>query len=507
MGPAATNPASDPPQAQREVLLWSDSVHETDESMHLYFWRLSFAPEYEQEAIFRSLAELFDEVGIFAYVTYETLGDFDLLLRLWIPRRYIAEEIEHLLRDALRGNDLYDMNYIACRTDLHHATDASRAPSEMRDPLIRDAVITAVNDFNREQAAGRCIARPVGVNGLIKDGILIPIQLDIRGVRFYVTFDRPHRATPTARTEIRRRIVEKCIAVDSKWAERLPHGPGSQISAYSGAGTMTDYLVLARAPYGYFHAFVQELLLGLRTIGLDQYHMRPYTYVLADEMFSAFQEKRTSVATAGVTDSQLFGREHASLEFKASFATNIRRLWREGRQEPDKKVANSVIRTICGFLNSPEGGTLALGVLEVEREFERGGGGEPFVAWLSEQFVYQPDREPDGTLSRPLRNAVTGVEHEYGPQGAYRDAEEYYAAIRDALKDRIDPNPWPWLRSASRQVNDREVVVVTIRRADSWCYAKLHGEAEPQFFVREGASTRAYRGTEADLYRRAHPRS
>lgn len=161
---------------------------------------------------------------------------------------------------------------------------------------------------------------------------------------------------------------------------------------------------------------------------------------------------------------------------------------------------------MCGLLNSPDGGTLVIGVLEVEREMERGEASR-LLKWLADEFGYQVPKDSGGDLRRPLPNAVLGVEHEYGDTGHYRDADRYLAALRDTLKDHIEPNPWPWLRMATRSVEAREIVVLTVRSADTWCYATLIGESDPQFFVREGASTRAYRGTEADLYRRAHLRS
>ena len=343
MRPLHAVPLEDPLPPRPEVLLWNDRVHERDESSQLYFWRLSFAPDYNRDSIFASLGTFYEQAGITAYVAYETLGDFDLLLRLWVPRRFIPDEIENLLRDILRADSLWDVNYLACRTDLHHAgLPRTSFALENAPALVSDAMVSSINDFNRRQMDGELVVRPPGASSLLQQGVLIPVRLDTRGIRFYIVFDRPHRATPAARKEILRRLLEKCESLRSEWAALLPDGPPSQISVYSGAGTMSDYLVLARAPHGHFHNFVRAMVIGLRAIGLEQYQMRPYTYVLADEMFSGFQEQRTTVASAGFSEEQLFAPEDSSLELKATFATNLRRLRHEGPHAPDKSVVRGL---------------------------------------------------------------------------------------------------------------------------------------------------------------------
>src|SRR5436305_333564 len=101
----AVNPPPDESGAA-EILIWNDAVHERVESAHLYFWRLSFGFDYDRDSIFEHLAQFYRKANINSYVAYETLGDYDVLIRMWVPRTYIAEEIENALRDALREDSL-----------------------------------------------------------------------------------------------------------------------------------------------------------------------------------------------------------------------------------------------------------------------------------------------------------------------------------------------------------------------------------------------------------------
>jgi hypothetical protein len=267
---------------------------------------------------------------------------------------------------------------------------------------------------------------------------------------------------------------------------------------------MTDFLVLARAPYGQFHRFTRELVDGLRALHLgEQYGMRTYTHVIADETFTDFSERRKAARDEKLSEERLRGPESQTLEFKATFAVNLRRLQLEGVAHEDPKLKQAVVRTICGFLNSPEGGALVLGVLEVSRETERGShpDGE-FLEWLQERFGYEPPPGEPG--ERP--NAILGVEHEWGANAPYRDEDRYLGAVRDILTTNIDPDPWPWLRMAVREVDGHKLVVLSVRPASEWCYARETGTEDWQFYVREAASTRAYRGRSAESYRRAYPR-
>jgi hypothetical protein len=517
--PEHASTAGDGAVAQREVLLWDDGIHEHKEASLLYFWRLEFGAEYDREAILERLRRFYREFGITSYCVYQTLGDYDLLLRLWVPRRFIAEEISTGLRTFLGGTTLGPVDYLACHTRTHWAKSqagvSGRAGAAELESVGED-VVSAVNAFNRAQFNEQtALPRPTGSEGLIAARVLAPISLETRGIRMFVLFDRARRAGDNYHEDVLDRLTRGCESIEREWSETHaqdsppPWPTGPQFSIYSGQGPLSDFLIMARAPHGDFHDFTQLLITRLRELGLAKtYHIRPYTFVIADRLFTDFQEQRAS--SADITPETLRGQEHETLEFKATFAVNLRRWRSDGTRTPDEQVKDQVVKSVCGFLNSLEGGSLIIGVLEAEREYVKAnaaGSGAEFLAWLTESFHYRPDVDDSGALIRPLPNALIGVKNEYdGPKTAYRDADKYYGAIRDVLRERIEPNPLGWLRVGEREIEGQSFAIVTVRPADTWCYAKLSNSREPQFFVREAASTRSAAGREAELYREADPR-
>jgi hypothetical protein len=520
----AAVPTPDTALARREVLLWDDAIHEHHEACLLYFWRLSFGVYFDRELILGRLHELYAHFEIPSYSMYQVLGDYDLLLRLWIPRRFIPEEIDAAFDEFLAGTSLEQSDFIACHTRTHWAKrDKNGVPNDQIPDVdsVGEDLIAAVNEFNRNQFDdGTAVPRPPGTEELIENDILSPISLETKGVRMFVLFDRARRAGPNYHEDVVARLMRARKDIESNWAEirpsteDAPWPTGPHFSLYSGHGSMSDFLLMLRAPHGEFHAFVTLVISHLRSLGLEKtYQIRPYTYVLADNLFTEFREQRISIGGADITTSTLNGRETDTLEFKATLAVNLRR-WRNdrsltGADRADDRMKDGVVKSVCGFLNSLEGGTLIIGVLETEHEYvaaEGKSGGTALLAWLSETFGYVADTDADGHVLRPLRNALLGIEHEYGEDGPYDDAEQYEAALRDILKTRIDPNPLRWLRVGEREIDSKTFAVVTVRPADTWCYANISTSREPQFFVREAASTRAATGREAELYRDADPR-
>jgi hypothetical protein len=507
-----------------EVLIWDDAIHERFESRQLYFWRLSFAPRYPRKEIFDALDRFYEQAEITSYVVYETLGDFDLLLRVWAPRAYVAEDLELLLRQNLQRCYLWNLNYLACKTELHFSDgeiNCERPSAELLE-TVGNPLINLVNHYNDSQWRRHSRkdltdepppTRPAEIEPLLANGSLRPIPLDTRGIRMFITFDHPRQPF---RAETRRRVVKdikgKCEEIRKRWEEKeevLESGevrniPPPNISIYAGGGSMTDFLVMARAPHGHFHAFVSDLVFGLREIELDElYEMRPYTHVISDRMFSDFKEHRAVAADAGDIAKLVGEEESESLEFKATLATNFRSLVAVNRRERDPEMLDEVVKAVCGLLNSPRGGTLVIGVLEVKRELEKVKDPERYLKVLEEEFDYSPAVDEEGQRSFP--NAVVGVEVDLDP-GLFPDLDRYVGHLRDSLKTRISPIPWPWLTIEVKEVRGKKVCLVWVRPGDVWFYAKTGDSQVVEFFVREGASTPAYPGAESDLYKRAHPR-
>jgi hypothetical protein len=492
-------------------MVWDDFVHETQEHARLYFWRLSFSPSYERDAIFGKLGEVYKAFDISSHIVYETLGDYDLLLRMWVPRNIGPEEIDQQIWLALRDCKLWNVSYLACRTETHWSDSTKEEVGAEQWPGPYDPVIREVNEFNRLQTeTGEPQPRTASISKLVNLGVLRPIPTNTRGVRFFITFDHPRSPfTRGGRKEALRSIVAKCDEVRKRWCECDLEVEDPQISVYEGGGTMSDFLVMARAPYGYFHKFVGEITSALRSAGLDNlWDMRPYTHVMADEMFSEFTEERpidTSVAFDFSSD------EDESVEFKATFSMNFRTFMATGREEADPKMKAIVARSVCGLLNSPGGGTLAIGMLEVPRELERANTQQAKLQYLSklqDRFDYPGEfADDDMDIPAKLPNALIGIEAEVGDGRLFPDKDKFTGQLTEALRTAISPNPWPWLTVDFPEEGGRHVCLVRAGPADIWFYAKSPEGKHEEFYVREASSTRLLVGTEADDHKGAHPRN
>jgi hypothetical protein len=506
-----------------QILLWDDAVHERLESKQLYFWRLAFSPRYSREKVFENLAHFYEQAEITSYVVYETLGDFDLLLRVWAPRVHNAEELELLLRQSLEGCYLWNLNYLACKTEFHFSNndEAAERPSARALERVGVPAIDLVNQYNEQQwrrhldpdaTAGSPIECPAELDGLLESGALCSIPLDTRGIRMFVTFDHPRQPLrPETRKWVVGQIRRKCDEIRQYWqglTERTDSGEEIEIqppniSIYAGAGSMTDFFVMARAPHKHFHAFVRQLIYGIRETGIDtQYEMRPYTHVIADRMFSEFKEHRKVSAEAGDIADLVQKDENESLELKATIATNFRSLIAANRREADPLMMDEVVKTVCGFLNSPKGGTLIIGVLEVRRELEKARDPGRYLEVLREDYGYKWD---GGGGDEPPPNAVIGIGVDLDP-GPISDPDAYDRYLRDTLKSRISPNPGPWLQIEIVELEGKKICLIWVRPGDRWFYAKVGSPQQEEFFVREGASTPALAGAESDLYKQAYPR-
>jgi hypothetical protein len=491
-----------------EVLLWHDAIHELQDTCRLQFWRLSFSPSYEREHIFARLRGFYEDVKITSHTTYETLGDYDLLLRLWVPRSKGPDEVELALWQALNGLKLWNINYLSCRTERHWAHgDTAEIPDQSLWPDPTDDIVAEVAEFNRRQFQGRVVQpRSMRITALVDAGVLIPIPLDTRGVRFFIIFDHPRVPfNPANRRVALETIAETCDVVLGEWMTRPLDVDGPKVSLYEGVGTMTDFLVMLRSPHTHFHEFVRDIALRMRRTRLDGlFDMRPYTHVIADQMFSSFAEDRPKAPAraAAVVDTQALETEE--LEFKATFALNMRQFMATREQKLDQGLTQIIVHAVCGMLNSRKGGSIAIGVVDVRRELERTKDKPGYLAALRDLFGC--DLFEDGAAPQSPPNAVVGIEAEVGLGRLFSDEDVYRQRLADVLRRDISPNPLHHLSMALQQHGDRHVCVITAYASDLWFYAASPSGDHEEFYVREGNSTKKHTGIEADAYKQANPR-
>ena len=67
----------------------------------LYFFRLSFSPTYNRSLILQKLAKVFAKLEILSFTAYESTGQYDLYLRLWLPAPVAQNRFETELYEEL----------------------------------------------------------------------------------------------------------------------------------------------------------------------------------------------------------------------------------------------------------------------------------------------------------------------------------------------------------------------------------------------------------------------
>lgn len=264
---------------------------------------------------------------------------------------------------------------------------------------------------------------------------------------------------------------------------------------------MTDFLILAGAPENHFYEFVRDLIFGIRdtTIG-EQYGMRPYTHVLADRTFVELHDKPISRRRMeAARPDLLLQAESEQMEFKATYRLDLARYIATKEKVRTDKMEESVIRAVSGLLNAPAGGTLVIGALEVARAGERSKKDlEEYKASLGKEFPIE------GTES-PNAKALVGLEFEFGV-GGFTDWDSFLRDLENTLRKRIQPLCLPFIQVDKLELKGRTLAVVSVVPSlDTWFFGESEGVY--RFFVRELASTRAYDGSDGELYRRAHPRN
>jgi hypothetical protein len=82
-------------------LQWHGDMHRQLGGRSLFFWFLRFEGMYSKDETFETLRECMEEVGGVAYAGYELSGEFDVMLRLWLPPTAVGR-FEELLKKRLR---------------------------------------------------------------------------------------------------------------------------------------------------------------------------------------------------------------------------------------------------------------------------------------------------------------------------------------------------------------------------------------------------------------------
>lgn len=492
-----------------DVFMWHDRVHQTRETARIQFWRLSFVPQFRRDQIFQGLRDAFGEIGIRSYAIYETLGNFDLLLRLWVPRLVDPEEFEAALHSHLDREGLWDADFmVVSSVDRHWLwEDGAGARLEPSDDDLLEATDQRARDLqalNSLAMAGErdqwteMHGRLEWLHQLELANLVRPLDIGRQGIKFFVTFDHPNRPFRRDDREVfLERLLEISEAAEALARSRRPES-SAQVSIYQGHGTMTDFLLLARAPDQDFYDFAKDLIFGLRErSGIDRlYRIRPYTHVAASRSFVEYSDLPITRSSPPPSTGDLLGPESASLEFKATYSVDLNAFLGTGKTARSDVAMAAVIKAICGMLNSPDGGRVVVGLAEYHR--------------LPQQLL-NPEDLPFPMLSRtndlanPDAKLVTGLDFEISTRAApFTDFDGFQRHLETQIRERIRPLSLAFVKTSEFPIAGRTLAVIDVRPSDFWFW--FVEKQRETFYVREFGSTRAYEEREAHLYRRSNIR-
>jgi hypothetical protein len=301
-------------------------------------------------------------------------------------------------------------------------------PKDMNGRFVSNAALFGTSVEEAKETPERKIDEAFDYAIIDKDGILVSA---IGGI----PLKTPLPAMPAAATLAPIRQIE-----DEKYAEYLDpvvSKSGNEVGLISVFLDVTsDQRILRNAMY--FNVIVATLLWVI-TIAFFTAYMRP-------------------VRPSTISPAQIpFLDEGETVEFKSSFRWDIR------NQMLSKDVELATVKTVVGFLNSENGGTLIIGISDSKE--------------------------------------VLGLQADYASfKGAKHDRDVFELRLRQILMDVIGVRRCArWVKTGFCSLLGKELCVVTVAPSSDPVFIK-DGTGVPQLYVRVGNSTRAFGVQEALTY-------
>ncbi len=460
---------------------WHSRTHKDWGKERLYFWRLRFRPTYPRADVERELHTLFTEERIGSYTVYETFGDWDLLVRLWLPATLGAQDFKNLLAERLGRFNLSHDDSFEVDSVLRHWVWGESEPASPSDDRMRhapppDRQITEVNEGHpcRElvtKLSSENLVREVRRSDGIKFAMIVTAPVN----------DLPLDQRPRAQSTLKE-IVDRAADVEER---SLYHGHG-----------FGAFLILGRVAYRNFDAIRDQLADPIaKEIGTGWIGARTYTMIVASWEFLAFRDelplaRELSDEEIGIEEA-LSRPEYERVEVKGSAFIDYKVFFvKNGQRVKNQNITHSVLKAVTGLLNT-DGGTLVIGALEPNR------------------FV-DVEKMLNGTPRRG-EYACVGIENDWGTgKGAGWDS--YQRHLSDLIKKHIEPLATTWIMIDFEQIEHRHLARIVVNRPDDqWYYLhrlddKGRFTEDQQFWVRHGGSTINLQGPDADEYKRVRRR-
>jgi hypothetical protein len=406
------------------------------------------------------------------------IGEFDLLIQVWLPVTSTQEHFEKEVRAALKGdhiNLMADTAFAVRSILLHWAWNgpggALREPSpEVLERRLSSEKIKGINALDDYSDLPKAELQKLQHENLIS------LAEPADGVRFFTAISTPAQdLNSTAREELENRL--RGVFLDA--GELI-----SEPSIYGGAG-FGQYLLSGKVPCDRFYDITQKVIEQINSTGVQAFFgVRTHTQLSGTPAPLFFEDDlpldvpaQPSIALEGL----FTGDEGQNLEIKGSLMVDVKRWLRRGEVvREDKILREGVLKAIVGFLNA-SGGTVVVGALEKSR----------FSDYLDKQLAEYPS---SGNYK------ILGLDLDYEAAGRGRGWDAIELQLRNVLGSGIEPAPTVWVSIRRESFRGQNLCVISVAEPDrGWFYLRDGGRLS--FYVRQGNQTTELLGAEADTYK------
>lgn len=495
----------------RTQIQWHPAVHEAWAEERLVFWRLGFSPTYRRKEILQAFDIICDRHGISSFTVYEVFGNYDLLLRLWLPKAVATErvdrdikktfatfdlelcdafEVDNIVRHWFWSEDEEDEEKARRRGDSRDGdgsedTGSAFLPPEL-DPKPSSRELFRINEliteFNESQVdTEKVLSDPLARDLL--DRHVIGIRNAEDGVKFTMVVSAS--GLTASKWEAMDSLEERLTTILDKAR------PIRERSLYSGLG-FGRFMVFGKIPTEEFYEINKCLIEPIT----DQaalarvYRTRSETYIGSNPRFQRFSEL-LSIAPEDEVDDEveleelLKQGETARIEVKGSAFNNVVRWLKTDEQVDDGIAFKGFAKAVVAMLNG-NGGLVVSGVLE---ESSRDFATEPKLA---------DSPRVDGLIVLGLNFDTAGWKR--------TDPDEFVNKLRLKLREAIEPNPLDYFSIRAYELSGRVVCAVSVKESPPhWFYLKEGSDF--RFIVRRDSSSEAISGPEEDAYKRLNSRA
>lgn len=262
-------------------LQWHFELHRRWGGCTLHFWLMRLPAMYERKTFFDKLEAYVVDSGAGAYATYELSGEFDILLRVWLPQTQATGRFADNLDEDLGLEDSREYQVVEILRHWVWSGEESHVPVEcdlqaLQAKLDAEKVesINRLSDESHSQDAARPSAQEVALaRDLMSDNALADLR-GTTGIRVLVRLE----ATSNLRREDRLRTANLVAEV----MDRITRPKGRRrAQGENGSFTVDEVslyrckdrslLLLCRVPYVRWHALRDELLKPLADLpGVSQ---------------------------------------------------------------------------------------------------------------------------------------------------------------------------------------------------------------------------------------------